>query len=254
MSKTGKYLYGFTDGGFKLVHELKGLAGAPVHTIEFQDIAGLVSDHAVEKLQLLRRNLEPHHRVIQECGRLGSFIPASFGHVAENEEQIRRVLCDNYLPMKAELKRLAGKAEMGVKLLWDVDNIFEYLVNRDQELRNRRDRVFGKSRVTLQEKLELGSFFEERLNQERERSGKRLLEALEKVTLEASVNPPTQEKMVLNVSFLISQEAVRTFEASLQQAAGLFDSSFALDYGGPWPPYSFVRLRLELGTPQQTGE
>lgn len=254
MSELGKYLYGFSDGGFKPGNDLRGLAGAPVQSIEFQDIAALVSDHAAEKLQLFRRNLEPHHRVVQECSRLGTFIPMSFGHVVEDEQQIRQLLCDNYLPMKAELKRLAGKVEMRVKLLWDVDNIFEYFVNRDPKLRNRRDRVFGKSWCTPQEKLELGSFFEERLNQERERLGKRIVEALQDVVVEVRVDPPTDEKMVVNGFFLVDRETVKAFEASLYQAAGLFDSTFALDYGGPWAPYNFVRLRLEIGAPQKTRE
>lgn len=252
MSGPGKYLYGLAYGEFTPGSDLRGLANAVVHTIEFQDIAAVVSDHPVEKLQLLRRNLEPHHRVIQESSRHSTFIPVTFGHISENEQEILQVLRNNYARIKDELTRLAGKAEMGVKLFWDVDNIFEYFVNRDQELKKRRDRIFGKSRVTLEEKLELGAFFEERLKQERERSASRLIEALQEVTSEVRVNTPTDEKMVLNAAFLIYREQEKTFEAVLYRAAGIFDSNFNLDYNGPWPPYNFVRLRLEIGAPEET--
>jgi hypothetical protein len=246
MAAPGKYLYGFAEGGFSLAAELLGLAGAPVQAIRFQDIAALVSDHPVEKLSLLRRNLEPHHRVIREITKQATFIPATFGHISENQEQILEVLRENHAGIREELERLAGKVEMGIKLLWDVDNIFDFFVSSDRELRNRRDRVFGKSRPTLEEKLELGAFFDKRLKQERERLGNQIIEALRPLTSEVRVNPPTDEKMVLNAALLIEKAQEKEFEEALYHAARLFDSNFALDYSGPWPPYNFVRLSLKV--------
>lgn len=253
MSGLGKYLYGFTDGQSSPLTELLGLAGAPVHVLRFQDVAALVSDHPVEKLSLLRRNLEPHHRVVREAGQQATFIPATFGHISESAEQIVDLLRDNYAAIREELHRLAGKVEMGVKLLWDVDNIFDFFVSFDRELRNRRDRVFGKSRPTLEEKLELGAYFDKRLKQERERLGNLISEALRTLTSEVRVNPPSDEKMVLNAAFLIERSREKEFEESLYRAAGMFDSNFALDYSGPWPPYSFVRLSLKLQAAEMAG-
>ncbi len=253
MSGLGKYLYGFADGQFSPPAELLGLAGAPVHALRFEDVAALVSDHPVEKLSLLRRNLEPHHRVVREAGQQATFIPATFGHISESAEQIVDLLRDNYAAIQEELRRLAGKVEMGVKLLWDVDSIFDFFVSFDRELRNRRDRVFGKSRPTLEEKLELGAYFDKRLKQERERLGNLISEALRTLTSEVRVNPPSDEKMVLNAAFLIERSREKEFEESLYRAAGMFDSNFALDYSGPWPPYSFVRLSLKLEAAEMAG-
>ncbi len=249
MAPTGKYLYGFAEGGYGLNGELSGLAGAPVHQIRFEDVAAVVSDHAVEKLSLLRRNVEPHHRVIREVSRQTTFIPATFGHISEGEAQIVELLQANRDPIRAELDRLAGKVEMGLKVLWDVDNIFEHFVTTDRELRQRRDRVFGRSRVTMEEKLELGAFFDKRLKHERERLSARMIEALRPVSCEVRENPPSDEKMVLNAAFLIERAGEKQFEEALYRAAALFDSHFALDYSGPWPPYNFVRLNLDVPGP-----
>jgi hypothetical protein len=246
VSGLGKYLYGFADGQFSPPAGLLGLAGAPVHALRFEDVAALVSDHPVEKLSLLRRNLEPHHRVVREAGQQATFIPATFGHISESAEQIVDLLRDNYAAIREELRRLAGKVEMGVKLLWDVDSIFDFFVSFDRELRNRRDRVFGRSRPTLEEKLELGAYFDKRLKQERERLGNLIIEALRPLTGEVRVNPPSDEKMALNAAFLIERSREKEFEEALYRAAGMFDSNFALDYSGPWPPYNFVRLSLKL--------
>jgi hypothetical protein len=245
MSTPGKYLYGFVEGGFKLAGELLGLANAPVRSIRLEDIAAIVSDHPVEKLSLLRKNVEPHHRVIREISAQSTLIPATFGHISDTDEQILAVLRDNHTEIREELRRLLGKAEMGVKLLWDVDNIFDFFVGVDRELRSRRDRVFGKSRPTLEDKLELGAFFDKLHRRERERLGSQIIEALRPVTCEFRVNAPAEEKMALNAAFLIERAREKEFEEALYRAAGLFDSNFALDYNGPWPPYNFVRLTLK---------
>jgi hypothetical protein len=118
-------------------------------------------------------------------------------------------------------------------------------VGVDRELRSRRDRVFGKSRATLEDKLELGAFFDKLHRRERERLGNQIVEALRPVTCEFRLNAPAEEKTVLNAAFLIERAREKEFEEALYRAAGLFDSNFALDYNGPWPPYSFVRLTLK---------
>jgi hypothetical protein len=245
MSTPGKYLYGFVEGDFTLAGELLGLANAPVHSIRREDIAAIVSDHPVEKLSLLRKNVEPHHRVIREISAQSTLIPATFGHISDTDEQIRAVLRVNHTEIREELRRLSGKAEMGVKLVWDVDNIFDFLVGVDRELRSRRDRVFGKSRPTMEDKLELGAFFDKLHRRERERLGNQIVEALRPVAGEFRVNPPADEKVVLNAAFLIERAREKEFEEALYRAANLFDSNFALDYNGPWPPYNFVRLTLK---------
>jgi hypothetical protein len=245
MSTPGKYLYGFVEGDFQLAGELLGLANAPVHSIRLEDIAAIVSDHPVEKLSLLRKNVEPHHRVIREISAQSTLIPATFGHISDNDEQIRAVLRVNHTEIREELRRLLGKAEMGVKLVWDVDNIFDFLVGADRELRSRRDRVFGKSRPTMEDKLELGAFFDKLHKRERERLSNQIVEALRPVAGEFRMNPPADEKVVLNAAFLIERAREKEFEEALYRAANLFDSNFALDYNGPWPPYNFVRLTLK---------
>jgi hypothetical protein len=246
---SGQYLYGFTDGAYRLEGECRGLADAPLRKISFADVAAIVSEHPVEKLALLRRHLEPHHRAVREMSRQTTFLPATFGHISEGEAEIVALLEANRPAIRCELDRLAGRAEMGLKLMWDVDNIFEFFVNLDRGLRQCRDRVFGKSRASMQEKLELGAFFEKRLQQERERRTAQILAALRPVYVEVRENPVTDEKMVLHAAFLIERARESEFEQAVYQAASLFDSHFAVDYSGPWPPYSFVRLQLLFPAP-----
>lgn len=246
----GKYLYGIvrTEGDKNLGPI--GLRSAQVYTIGFKNIAALVSDHPLTRIKPLRDSLAFHHQVIKEAIQEFTIIPMAFGHIVRSAKEIHRLLEVNYPEVDEELNRLCNKVEMGLKILWDVENIFEYFVDRDKELRDFRDTIFGRSRQPTQgEKIELGRLFENKLNRERERHAERVLKVLSIYTLDGKVNPPTHEKMVMNGVFLVEKGKEGLFEERVHRVAALFDGNFTFDYSGPWAPYNFIELELdELGS------
>lgn len=245
---TGLYLYGFIRadedidlGAIGLEHE-----GAParVRALKEGDVAALVSDKdAKEKVLPLRKNLAPHNLVIRETMARTTIIPMAFGHVARSEEDVLRALRRNKAAIHAELDRLWHKVEMGLKVKWDVDNIFQHLLGLDPELAAFRDKVFGRASAASQaEKIELGRMFEERLSQEREREVERVTEALRADVAELKVNPPKGEKMVMDLAFLIDRDGAKTFEDKICKIAAAYPAQYIFDYSGPWAPFDFVEL------------
>jgi hypothetical protein len=245
MTEPGRYLYGFTDRQLDGVTALRGLAGAPVYTVRYRDVAAIVSDHPVQHLIPSRRNLEPHHRIVRQISAVAALVPAAFGHISETEDALVDVVRGNYDEIREEIERLSGTCEMSVKLSWAVDNIFNFFVCRDRELREMRDRAFRDHVPSVPEKLEIGGRFEALLKRDRDRFTRLLTDAFASVAREVSYGTPRTETVVCQLAFLIDQHATGMFEATLRRAAGLFDQNFTLEYSGPWPSYSFVRLRLQ---------
>ena len=245
MANVGRYLYGFTDSAFRPAPDVRGLAGAPIQLIVYNDIAAVVSPHPVARLMPSRGNVEPHHRVVRSVSQEARLVPAAFGHVSDCEEDIARVLRANQYEIRQELDRLGRTCEMTLKMWWNVDNLFNLLVRNNQALRDLRDRVFRGGEPSLNDKLQVGSAFEATLAQERERLTARLLGAFEGITRDVFQSPPRDEKAICQAALLVERASVSEFEPAVRRAATLFDATFALDYGGPWPPYSFVRLRLQ---------
>ena len=247
MSHAGHYLYGFAPAAFRPGGQLRGLAGAPVRVVGFADIAAVVSSHPVQPLLPSRGNLEPHHRVVRTVSCEATLVPAAFGHITGSEADLVGVLRTNYQEIRDEIARLEGKCEVNVKLHWNVPNIFEHLVRTNRELRAARDRVFSRGEPSTAEKLEVGSMFEATLGRERERLARTLLTALDAVTCDVVTGQPRDETCVCDVALLIERTRAQAFGEALRAAAALFDNTFTLDYSGPWPAYSFVRLRLAAG-------
>jgi hypothetical protein len=244
MSNAGAYLYGFTDRAFQPPPDLRGLRGAAVNVIAFADVAAVVSAHPVQRLAPARCNVEPHHRVVRHVSSQAPLVPAAFGHVGDSEADILAVMQGNYVEIRREIDRLAHKCEIGLTVSWSVGNIFDHLVRTCRDLREARDRVFRGRTPSMNDKLQLGALFEATRTRERERLTPLALQPFAPVTCDVFTSPPRDEKTILNVALLVDRARLDAFEAALPQAAAAFDASVAITYSGPWPPYSFVRLRL----------
>jgi hypothetical protein len=248
---TGRYLYGLIRaagdldlGNIGLEHE-----GQPghVYALKVGGLAAVVSElPAKTKILPLRRNLDPHHKVIREVMKTTTIVPMTFGHVARSEEEIARTLRRNREDIQAQLDRVEGRVEMGLKVKWDVDNIFEYFIQADPDLRAFRDQIFGRSTAPSQaEKIELGRMFEERLGREREEQTQRATEMFRSCCREVKVNAAKNEKMVMDLAFLVDRAGLKEFEERVYQVAGTFPTQYVFDYSGPWAPFNFIDLDLQ---------
>jgi hypothetical protein len=51
------------------------------------------------------------------------------------------------------------------------------------------------------------------------------------------------ERMLLNVAYLVEAEALDAFQAALAEVATAYgDRGFQFELSGPWPAYNFARL------------
>lgn len=251
MSNAGRYLYGLIRAAEDIDFGCMGLEhdGAParVCTLRVDSFAAVISQFpARQKVLPLRKHLDPHHKVLREVMKTRTIVPMTFGHVARSEEEITRALRRNRESIQEQLDRVDGKVEMGVKVKWDVDNIFEYFVSVDAELQAYRDQIFGRSSAPSQgEKIELGRMFEERLNHEREEETERVSEMFRPCCSDLKANPPKSEKQVMDLAFLVDRADVKVFEERVYQVAGTFPAQYVFDYSGPWAPFNFVELDLK---------
>ena len=141
-----------------------------------------------------------------------------------------------------------GKVEMGLRVAWDVPNIFEYFVNTHAEIRLARDQFMGNNRVPTQEdKMEVGRLFDRVLKEDREEHADRVEEILSAVCSEIKRNIPRSELDVMNLACLVDREAVdQEFETAIFDAARGFDNNFSFDFNGPWAPHNFVDVELRF--------
>jgi len=205
----------------------------------------VVSGVSGPKIRPERRHLARHQEVLKQLLAHTTPLPMSFGILADDPEAIHKILRRNQRIFLEQLQHVAGKVEMGLRVKWDVPNIFEYFVNTQSELRSARDRLLGGNRQpTQEEKIELGRMFDRLLGQERESHTEQVQRILSHTCSEVKAGKCRDEREVMNVACLVRREAQEGFGKAVFQAAQMFDNNFAFDYNGPWAPHNFVEVTL----------
>ena len=245
--KTGLYLYAIASAPEVRTRGAIGLFDAEVFSISDGNVAALVSEAPNEKIRPERRNLAHHQGVLKKLMEEGTVLPMAFGIIAEDPNAIHTILEKNHEEFVRELRRVEGSVEMGLRVVWDVPNIFEYFINNHAELRVSRDRYLIIYREPTQaDKIEVGRLFDRLLKEDRELNTEKVEEILSPRCSEIRRNPTRVEKEVMNLACLVKREALPEFEAAIFEAAKLFDNNYSFDYNGPWAPHNFVELDLVL--------
>jgi hypothetical protein len=246
--KRGKYLYAIVPASGERRYGFAGIDGADVYIIANGRLAAVVSDIPNEKIRPERRHLAAQQAVLKGLlAAAEAMLPMAFGIIADGPRAIQRILTRNHEAFLQQLQRVAGMVEMGLRVSWDVPNIFEYFVNTHEELRATRDRFLKPNRNPSQEeKIELGRLFDRLLHEDRETYTGKVEEILSLYCHEIKRNKCRHEGEVMSLACLVPRQAQDRFEEGVFEAAKLFDNNFAFDYNGPWAPHNFVELDLEL--------
>ena len=247
--KGGHYLYAITGQAKERTFDVLGLDGSTVYNVCNGQIAAVVSDCAHSRIRPERRHLAAHKEVLQRLMLDQTVLPMAFGIIADDLKAVRRLLSLSHQAFLDQLRRVEGKLEMGLRVVWDVPNIFEFFIDTHPELRAARDHLLGNNRVARQEdKIEVGQMFEHLLNEDREAHGAAIEEVLSPCCVEIKHSPPRGLNEVVNLNCLVDRQAQKRLEDAVFAAAKLFDNNFAFDLNGPWAPHNFVEMNLDPGT------
>ncbi|MDR3637650.1 MAG: GvpL/GvpF family gas vesicle protein [Isosphaeraceae bacterium] len=244
---SGRYLYAIVDGDVdEKPYGFLGLEGCPVYALSDGQLTAVVSNLPGQKLRPERRRLAAHHDVLKRLMPLHTVLPMVFGLVADSPDAVRLVLRQNRDALLAQLDRVRGHVEMGLRVTWDVPNIFEFLLGLHPDLKVFRDHVFRGARApSYEEKIELGRHFEQTLSREREQHAETITQLLSPHCTEIILNTPREEREIAKLVCLVDSGRLREFENGVIEVAKRYDHHYAFDFNGPWPPHSFVSLELQ---------
>lgn len=268
LSQQGLYAYGLIGKspeqldimGIDKLHKVSFVEGADIRVVvsdidvdEFQNqvkqlFSGLISTVQVT-LDETQTLLQAHEDVIDTLMKVTTIIPFKFGTILKDENAALELLQENEEKFKQFLARYVGKAEWGLKVYADTQDVIKYLVQNESKFQNMEEQRKKLSRGAA---YLFGRKVENELKNDAFAQLASITEALfhemEKDAYEARLNKTLPQKltsrnkeMILNAAYLVEKESgeyFRTQGKKLQErykVAGL-----ELEISGPWPPYSFV--------------
>lgn len=201
------YAYGITDSQ-EIKLDFKGLKDKPIKKINFKGIVALISYYP-ELHPVVKESEAMHYaEILNKLAVKTTIIPMAFGTVFKNEKILKTVLAKSYQVNKKTLELIKDKIELGVKV------------------------VKNKSEQGIEEiPPEIGQ---------------QILGELNKLSVKNVQGDKFSERLLLNNSFLIERNKFDEFSSKIGDLEKKY-SDLKFIYTGPWPPYSFVNLKIRGG-------
>jgi hypothetical protein len=243
----GWYVYGVADGdreideskgGVRLVRE--GRVAAIVGPVDLSEFDQL--DERLNDLAWLEQKARAHEAVLDGLVGEGAVVPLRFGAIYRRPDEVVALLRERGEEFEADLDRVRGRIELGVKGFAERTTLEETLA---------RERVAtaaggGTGRAYLERRRVQRDVADEAsaiLGEAARNTHERLLE----LSIAGTVSRPHSreltgrfEEMFLNAAYLVpaDDESLREEVTALGRAYAPL--ALTLDVTGPWPPYSFV--------------
>ena len=216
-----------------------------VYTINYKDMAAVISDVPIAPLDSTRENVLAHERVNETVMRDHTVIPMSFGTIFKTREDIVELLRSAYDAFADVLNKMQDKFEFGLKVLWDRDQIIREIEAEDEDIRRLKGEISTQKGSTYFARMQYGRLIDAALQARSERYVSEIFEALRDVSVASRSNKPIGDRMIMNAAFLVARNLEQAFDARVKDIGQRYDK-LTFKYTGPWPPYNFVNIRLKL--------
>jgi len=245
--RSGKYVYCIihTDDPRRFGPIGIGTEPTEVHTVNYKDIAAVVSDTPLEVYDPTRENVLAHERVNEVVMRDFTVIPMSFSTVFKTSEDIVELLRSAYDAFRDVLVKMQDKLEFGLKVLWEPETIIREIEKDDENLRLLRQEISHQKGSTYFARMQYGRLVDSLLQERSEKLVSEIVDTLSSVSVASRTNKPIGDKMILNGAFLVARDREPDFDAKVKEIDARYEN-LIFKYTGPWPPYNFVNIRLKL--------
>src|SRR5690606_7432373 len=177
----------------------------------------------------------------------------------ESERDVVALLEGAERPLRELLAVLRGKIELGVKVRWDRPRVLAELEREEPMLRDLRDGSEGPGRPGARSRTRYGRALERALeSRARELKGSvypalrplavtgRGYRGRRRLAGAGRRRRAVGDDLLLDVACLVENAREEDFDRAVGALVARHRGELRFDYTGPWPPYSFVNVRLQL--------
>jgi hypothetical protein len=247
----GVYVYCVIELGERREFGTIGIGGRgdEVYTVHFRDLAAVVSRTPLQVYDPTRENALAHEKVnevvMMDHGHTP--VPMSFGTVFRTEGDVVEFMKDTYDALCDVLSKMKGKLEFGLKVTWNREQVLAELEQENEELaRLKAEIVSNQHSSTYFARMQLGRLVEQALADKSSSIVKDIYDHLRDAAIASRPDKPIGDKMIMNASFLVERDKADEFDQKVSEIGHKYEGKLQFRYTGPWPPYNFVKIRLQI--------
>ena len=249
---TPTYVYGILPAGGPATYGVAGVGEeGPIYSVSRGDLAALVSPSPRTDYRGLQRDeavgyLMAHQRVVERVMQTSALLPVKFGTVLPDESWVRTLLEQGEHRFRAALERCAGRTQMEVVVLWDLQEVFQEIGAEEPIARLKAQVTTHAGEDTTAERITVGRLVQASLQGRLTALHARLLASLQEVGPDLVVNPPMDDSVVANVALLVDEAGRGALERRLELLDEDFQGHLHFRCVGPLPPYSFATVEAQV--------
>jgi hypothetical protein len=213
----------------------EGISGATVTSYCVGDFALLVSDFDGASVPVTRENVIKHAAVVSGVLPETTPLPFRFGTLA-TEEQLKSYLNSRSQALQAKFELVRGCVEMSVKIIWDRE--------WSEDARNEETGKPGTAFLAAKRREIIGS---EARAKEAKKIARWLEDRLGDAVRDKASKTDFTGKLLVAAAHLVPRNLVDEYRERLKNAR-LERAELHFLASGPWPPYSFANIGLEVKT------
>lgn len=242
----GKYVYGILNDNEKRSFGEIGINREEVYTINFKDISAMVGDLPLKTYKVTREKLLAHEKVLREVMGAHTIVPMTFGTIAKDEKDLDNMLGRMYADFKQVLEKIENKLQIDVKVIWNKDIIYTYILREDEKIRRLNEMVSKEpADKSYNKRVELGKRVMTAVDEKKEKYIKEITGALEPYIENSQLNKLADDKMIMNTSFLVDKENEKQFYKKVDEMDDKYGADVQVIAIGPLPPYNFSHIEIK---------
>ena len=249
MATEGKYIYCIISSSVESSFGPLGIGPNQdeVTTVGYGDLAMVISNHPLGRIEISKENLLGHERVVEEVMKeFPAVLPVRFGTIAASADEIRNLLDRRYREFRDLLAEMEYKVEWGVKGTWiKMSRIYEEILVENPSIRSlKRSLEEHPEAATDKACEEAGYLVAQALEKKKEEERECVLETLREAAYDVQLSPKISDEMFINASFLVDRGREMEFDNLMEELDRDFKGRARFLYTGPLPPYNFVHISI----------
>ena len=246
MLMDGRYIYCIINWGEKKPIGNFGNIGIgenPVYTIDYKDIAAVVSTIPFKQMDSNMNDIVAHQRVVEAAREVDTVLPVRFGVILKSEEGIKKLLAGSYKDYRAKLASLRGKDEIGIKVLLNKASLkkIKEQAEQSEEIRKMKQEISSaKPGASYFLKMRLEDAMKNETLMTIDKLVGEINNSLAGSAVDRRLLKNDVGEIVLNAAYLVDKSKTGAFDAKVKELRERFEKEgVTLHRSGPWAPYSF---------------
>ena len=236
------YLYAITDRPARRLPDMPGLEGASLHQITAQEemvgpqarpITAVVSPFAETQVRPTAERVLAHEAIVEALMADRAVLPVRFGTILADGDAVRKMLAEQHDRFIEDLRHVAGRVELGLRVLWDRDEPESrepFEATAGEMARDGRTYLMQRVQETRAEKA---------ARSRAEALAVRIHEQLAPKAADSTRQVLSTPRFLLTAAYLVENKGVDAFRDRCQEVAEELPRLRFL-CTGPWPAYHFV--------------